>query len=125
MSALFARSFAPAAVWFCPTGDRDSLCEFIAAHRGRGRSRLIDEGDLVHNAPAKGACMLRAEHRTAAGERLLTAARDLLSRFTAAGTWRDPEGLANDKCADNVVIEIEYGEIREGGSGMESWPRWA
>jgi hypothetical protein len=33
------------------------------------------------------------------------------TELSAAGTWQDPRGAANDMRADNVVLEIEYGEI--------------
>jgi hypothetical protein len=28
-----------------------------------------------------------------------------------AGTWNDPDDVSNDERADNVVLEMEYGEI--------------
>lgn len=33
------------------------------------------------------------------------------TELSAQGTWHDPKGVANDMRADNVVLEIEYGEI--------------
>lgn len=33
------------------------------------------------------------------------------TELSAMGTWQDPKGAANDLRADNVVLEIEYGEI--------------
>jgi len=33
------------------------------------------------------------------------------TELSAAGTWQDPKGAANDMRADNVILEIEYGEI--------------
>jgi len=33
---------------------------------------------------------------------------------SAMGTWQDPRGAANDLRADNVVLEIESGEIAAG-----------
>jgi hypothetical protein len=33
------------------------------------------------------------------------------TELSAMGTWQDPRGAANDFRADNVVMEIEYGEI--------------
>jgi hypothetical protein len=33
------------------------------------------------------------------------------TELSAQGTWQDPKGAANDTRADNVVLEIEYGEI--------------
>lgn len=33
------------------------------------------------------------------------------TELSAVGTWQDPRGAANDMQADNVVLEVEYGEI--------------
>ncbi|HET6823940.1 MAG TPA: hypothetical protein VFH34_14920 [Anaerolineales bacterium] len=33
------------------------------------------------------------------------------TELSAQGTWQDPHGVANDMRADNVVLEIEYGEL--------------
>ena len=33
------------------------------------------------------------------------------TELSAQGTWQDPQGEAKDMRADNVVLEIEYGEI--------------
>jgi hypothetical protein len=33
------------------------------------------------------------------------------TELSAIGTWQDPRGAANDMEADNVVLEVEYGEI--------------
>ena len=33
------------------------------------------------------------------------------TELSALGTWQDPRGAANDMQADNVVLEVEYGEI--------------
>ncbi|MDQ2692406.1 MAG: hypothetical protein M3Y68_10270, partial [Chloroflexota bacterium] len=46
--------------------------------------------------------------------RLKSEALDFMKATTelsAMGTWQDPKGAANDMRADNVVLEIEYGEI--------------
>ena len=34
------------------------------------------------------------------------------TELSAQGTWQDPKGAANDMRADNVVLEIEYGELQ-------------
>ena len=39
------------------------------------------------------------------------------TELSAQGTWQDPRGAANDLRADNVVLEIEYGEIEGGRIG--------
>ena len=33
------------------------------------------------------------------------------TELSAMGTWQDPKGAANDLRADNVVLEIEFGEV--------------
>jgi hypothetical protein len=33
------------------------------------------------------------------------------TELSAMGTWQDPKGAANDLRADNVLLQIEYGEI--------------
>jgi hypothetical protein len=46
--------------------------------------------------------------------RFKAAALDFMKASTelsAAGTWQDPAGLSNDARADNVILEVEYGEI--------------
>jgi hypothetical protein len=33
------------------------------------------------------------------------------TELSAAGTWQDPESVSNDVRADNVILEVEYGEV--------------
>jgi hypothetical protein len=33
------------------------------------------------------------------------------TELDGAGMWRDPDGVSNDERADNVIIEVEFGEI--------------
>lgn len=35
------------------------------------------------------------------------------TELTAAGTWQDPANVANDMRADNILFEIEYGEVKD------------
>lgn len=35
------------------------------------------------------------------------------TEFSAAGTWQDPSSVSNDARADNVILEVEFGEIAE------------
>lgn len=39
------------------------------------------------------------------------------TELSAQGTWQDPKGAASDMRADNVVLEIEYGELEGGQIG--------
>ena len=33
------------------------------------------------------------------------------TEFNAQGTWQDPTSVSNDARADNVILEVEYGEV--------------
>lgn len=33
------------------------------------------------------------------------------TELSALGTWQDPDSVSNDQRADNVIFEVEYGEI--------------
>jgi hypothetical protein len=33
------------------------------------------------------------------------------TEMSAAGTWQDPDSVSNDARADNVILEVEFGEI--------------
>jgi hypothetical protein len=35
------------------------------------------------------------------------------TELTAAGTWQDPESVSNDDRADNVLLEVQYGETAD------------
>lgn len=39
------------------------------------------------------------------------------TEFSAAGTWQDPDSVSDDTRADNVLLEVEYGEIAEESIG--------
>lgn len=33
------------------------------------------------------------------------------TELTAAGTWQDPDSVSNDERADNVLLEVQFGEV--------------
>jgi hypothetical protein len=33
------------------------------------------------------------------------------TELDGAGMWRDPSGVSNDERADNVIVEVEFGEV--------------
>jgi len=33
------------------------------------------------------------------------------TEYSALGTWQDPESISNDAQADNVILEVEFGEV--------------
>jgi hypothetical protein len=35
------------------------------------------------------------------------------TELAAAGTWQDPDSVSNDERADNVVLEVQFGEIAD------------
>lgn len=39
------------------------------------------------------------------------------TELAGSGTWRDPADVANDARADNVIIEVEYGEVASEAVG--------
>ncbi len=131
--------------------DLQKLKGYLAKYKGYDRKRLIREGFLKKNAPAKGLDLITEKFRSTKGGLLLNLAKDMLfgllfgdeatnthfqciqkelltltvprlkadaldfmkatTELSALGTWQDPKGAANDMQADNVVLEIEYGEI--------------
>jgi hypothetical protein len=57
---------------------------------------------------------IQRELLTMAVPRAKAGALDFMRASTevaAAGTWQDPESISNDERADNVLLEVEYGEI--------------
>jgi hypothetical protein len=130
--------------------DTTVVRRFRDEHAATTRESLMVEGALMFGAPVKGTAMVAAEHRSTAGEALLTLAKDMLyallfgteatntrldrvqqelltfalprakagaldfmqasTEVVAAGTWQDPDSVSNDERADNVVLEVQYGE---------------
>jgi hypothetical protein len=35
------------------------------------------------------------------------------TELTAAGTWQDPDSVSNDERADNVLLEVQYGDTKD------------
>jgi len=131
--------------------DEQRLIEFVHQYKEYDREKLIQEGLLSAEAPAKGGELISDEGRSIEGNELLQHAKDMLFGFlfgdesmntqfhriqrelltltvprlkadaldfmkattelSAQGTWQDPKGAASDMRADNVVLEIEYGEL--------------
>ena len=131
--------------------DDAGLERFLAEHPTVDRGALIASGHLLESAPAKGMALITSDHRSPAGDELLTGAKDVLfallfgdesngtrlnrvqqelltmalprfkaaaldfmqasTELSAAGTWQDPDSVSNDERADNVLLEVEFGEI--------------
>jgi hypothetical protein len=133
--------------------DASAVTRFVDEFGVTTREALLADGRLVADAPAKGTAMLRAEHRSVAGEALLVLAKDTLfallfgdegsntrldrrqhelltlavprpkasaldfmrasTELSAAGTWQDPDNVSNDERADNVLLEVQFGETAD------------
>jgi len=131
--------------------DTASLDAFITEWSGWTRERLIDDGHLAADAPAKGTALLGSGDRGERGDELLTRAKDTLfallfgdestatrlervqhelltlalprhkaaaldfmrasTELVAAGTWQDPESVSSDERAENVLLEVQFGEV--------------
>lgn len=99
-------------------------CLISPEHRSPEGERLLTEAkDLLHallfGDQEAGVCLERVErelltltlprHKAHAIACVLRAATEI----SAAGTWRDPGGAANDERAPNTVLQVEYGEVAE------------
>jgi hypothetical protein len=133
--------------------DEVRVRQFSQRHSGMTRERAIADGYIRDAAPPKGTSSIQAEHRTVAGEELLTSAKDVLfallfgdestntrldrvqqelltlavprskavaldfmrasTELAAAGTWQDPQSVSNDERADNILLEVQFGETSD------------
>ncbi len=92
-----------------------------AAHRGRAGEELLQTAKdvlfgLLFGDAATGTDLPRTQQEllTFALPRHKAAALDFMrasTELTAAGTWQDPDSVSNDERADNVILEVQYGEV--------------
>jgi hypothetical protein len=71
---------------------------------------------LLFGDASKGTNLERVEQEllTMAVPRFKLSAVDFMQASTelsAAGTWQDPDSVSNDERADNVLLEVQYGEV--------------
>jgi hypothetical protein len=87
-----------------------------------GESLLLEAKDVLYallfGDAATNTQFLRTQHEllTLAVPRSKAGALDFMRAATelaAAGTWQDPGGVASDDRADNLLLEVQYGEIDE------------
>lgn len=121
--------------------DGEKLRQFIARYRKIERSRLEAQGILGAMAPRPGGILIGSLHRSPAGERLLEEAKDMLfallfgdaecgvqlprteRELLVLTAPRAKSGVlefmqaANDTRADNVILEVEYGEMADESVG--------
>ena len=95
----------------------------LPTHRGAAGDALLDEakdllfgllfGDETTETRLE---RVQQELLTVAVPRVKADALDFMRASTelaAAGTWQDPESVSNDERADNVLIEVEFGETAD------------
>jgi hypothetical protein len=92
-----------------------------AAHRSPSGEALLTRAKdvlfaLLFGDEAGGTRLDRVQHEllTMALPRFKAGALDFMQASTelaAAGTWQDPESVSNDERADNVLIEVQFGEV--------------
>ena len=71
---------------------------------------------LLFGDESNGTHLVRTQQEllTMALPRFKAAALDFMrasTELTAAGTWQDPDSVSNDERADNVLLEVQFGEV--------------
>ncbi|MBI5515222.1 MAG: hypothetical protein HY909_15705 [Deltaproteobacteria bacterium] len=91
-----------------------------------GNLLLRDAKDLLYallfGGPALGVNLPRVERELLAvtiprAKRYVMDFMMAVSELEVRGSWRDPKGSANDERADNIVMEVEYGEVASEAVG--------
>ena len=93
------------------------------AHRGTEGDRVLQTAKdmlfaLLFGDEATGTDLERRQHEllTLALPRWKAGALDFMRASTelaAAGTWQDPDSVSNDERADNVMLEVQFGETAD------------
>jgi hypothetical protein len=73
---------------------------------------------LLFGDAATGTALVRTQQEllTFALPRFKAAALDFMrasTELSAAGTWQDPDSVSNDERADNVLLEVQYGDTAD------------
>lgn len=93
------------------------------AHRSEAGEALLELAKdvlfgLLFGDERSGTTIARTQHEllTFALPRFKAAALDFMrasTELTAAGTWQDPDSVSNDERADNVILEVQYGDTAD------------
>jgi len=104
-----------------PTVPAKGTALITAEHRSpAGDALLMRAKDvlfaLLFGDESNGTRLQRVQEEllTMAVPRFKAAALDFMQASTelsAAGTWQDPDSVSNDERADNVLLEVQFGEI--------------
>jgi hypothetical protein len=92
-----------------------------AAHRSDTGERLLEHAkDMLYGllfgdeSTATRVPRIQRELLTLTLPRAKAGAFDFIPAATeldGAGMWRDPTGVSNDQRADNIIVEVEFGEV--------------
>jgi hypothetical protein len=92
-------------------------------HRGPGGEALLQRAKdvlfaLLFGDESTGTDLERTQHEllTFALPRFKAGALDFMRASTelaAAGTWQDPDSVSNDERADNVMLEVQFGDTAD------------
>jgi hypothetical protein len=95
----------------------------VTAHRSEvGDALLVQAKDtlfaLLFGDESSNTRLVRVQHEllTLAVPRPKAGALDFMrasTELSAAGTWQDPESVSNDERADNVLLEVQFGETAD------------
>ena len=104
-----------------PTAPAKGLDAIAAAHRGPAGEALLELAkDVLYGllfgdeSTQTSFDRVQRELLTLTLPRAKAAAFDFIpvaTELSGAGMWRDPDGVSNDERADNVIIEVEFGEV--------------
>jgi len=93
----------------------------VAGEAALGRARQTLSA-LLFGDQASGVALDRTSHEllTVVLPRHKAPVLDFLrasTEMSAVGTWHDPEDVSNDEHADNVVLEVQFGEVESEAVG--------
>ena len=106
-----------------PTAPAKGTAMITNAYRGPDGDALLERAKdvlfgLLFGDESTGTRFDRVQHEllTFALPRPKAVALDFMraaTELTAAGTWQDPDSVSNDERADNVLIEVQYGDTKD------------
>ena len=126
----FSREGAISSGWLLADAPAKGTAAIEASHRSEAADALLTRAkDMLFAllfgdaTTATNLDRVQQELLTLAVPRPKAAALDFMRASTelaAAGTWQDPESVSNDERAENVLLEVQFGETSDEivGSGI-------
>ena len=128
--AAVTRDSLLAAGHLLPEAPAKGTAMIAAEHRSPAGERLLEEAKdvlfaLLFGDASTSTSLERVQQEllTFALPRTKAVALDFMrasTELSAAGTWQDPDSVSNDERADNVLLEVQYGDTPDElvGSGI-------